>query len=96
VEPGNVNMKVLEDFTKEPRKGQPKICKTEAMSIQPNIPVRSIKYGLVTLGEHYLILRRNGIGRKEARKFFLSKNTCLCANNIFAPIVKNEANDELT
>ncbi|GKA03532.1 hypothetical protein Tco_0676313 [Tanacetum coccineum] len=44
------------------------------MRKQNNVPIRGVKYGLITLGKHHFVLRRNKVDRMEIRQLFLRED----------------------
>ncbi|GJZ34430.1 hypothetical protein Tco_0580247 [Tanacetum coccineum] len=96
VESRDMNVEILEDFTEKLGKGQPKVCKAERMSVQPNISVRSIKDSLVRFGKYDVVFRGNRVEFEEVGKLFPCKLSGLSTNGILGTHSERKKSDDLT
>ncbi|GJT50029.1 hypothetical protein Tco_0976186 [Tanacetum coccineum] len=96
VESKDTNVEILEDFIEKLGKGQPKVCKAERMSVQPNISVKSIKDSLVRFGKYDIVLRGNRVEFEEVGYLYPCKLAGLSTNGILNTHSERNKSDDLT
>ncbi|GKD22804.1 hypothetical protein Tco_1224507, partial [Tanacetum coccineum] len=96
VESRDMNVEILEDFTEKLGKGQPKVCKGERISVQPNVFIKSIKDSMVRFRKYDVIFRGNGVEFEEVDKLFPCKLVGLSTNSILGTYSERKKSDNIT